>query len=117
MVRRQSTLPNEFGYVPIAERKIQIPTYAAKDHFSFVMSPMEWVIRGDRHGALILSERRESNFATEPVQLANIDRLVSQVLDAAETDHRDMVNRFPICQKGGLQSIHQVLASRSDASA
>ena len=50
MVCRQSSLPNQFGYVPIAERKIQIPTYAAKDHFSFVMSPMEWVIRGDRHG-------------------------------------------------------------------
>ena len=50
MVRRESSLPNQFGYVSTAERKIQIPADAAKDHFSFVMSPMEWVIWSDWHG-------------------------------------------------------------------
>jgi hypothetical protein len=71
MVRRQSSLPNQFGYVPIAERKIQIATYAAKDHFSFVMSPMEWVIRGDRH-ELSFYPPVTAIFATEQSMAHNV---------------------------------------------
>jgi hypothetical protein len=43
--------PHQFGDVPVTERKIQVPTHGTKDDFSFVMSPVEWVIRGDRHGS------------------------------------------------------------------
>jgi hypothetical protein len=66
MVCWQSSFPDQFGYVPIAERKIQIPTYAAKDDLSFVMSPMEWVIRGDRHGLSFYRTAVGGNLAKEP---------------------------------------------------
>jgi hypothetical protein len=50
MVRRQSAFPHQLRDMAVAERKIQVPTHATKNDFWFVMSPVERVIRGDRHG-------------------------------------------------------------------
>ena len=66
MVRGQSAFPHQFDHVPIAERKIQVPTYATKDDFWFIMSPVERVIRGDRHGLSFYRTSLRENFATQP---------------------------------------------------
>src|ERR1700738_4359605 len=50
MVRGQSAFSHHLGHVSIAEWKIQVPTYATKDDFRFILSPVERVLRGDRHG-------------------------------------------------------------------
>ncbi len=45
MVRGQSAFSHQLGDVSIAERKIQVSTYAAKDDFRFILSPVERVLR------------------------------------------------------------------------
>lgn len=48
-VNRQSPFPNEFGDMPVTEGQIQVPTNASQDDVSFLMSPVERIIRCDRH--------------------------------------------------------------------
>jgi hypothetical protein len=67
MVRRQSSFPHEFGDITIAERKVQGPADATKDDFSFVMSPVKRVIRGDRDGvSFYRSDGKTSITASTP---------------------------------------------------
>src|SRR5262249_30245666 len=67
-MRRQSAFSLQFGNKPIAQRKIQIPAHATKDHLSFIMSPVEWNLGGNRHGLLFYPTAGELEFRNGTVR-------------------------------------------------
>ena len=84
MVCRKPAFPHQLRDMAIAERKIQVPTHATKNDLTFVMSPMERVIRGDRHGLSFYAMPANTIFATQPVK--------NDVVGQAKFFHKLFVN-------------------------